>query len=197
MRLRLRRSRRSGYLRLAVRVCLLVTMLSVLSVTTVFADSATATATLTGGSLTESTGSAPAINATLNGTDQLLTYTMAISVDDATGTGNGWNLTITSTQFSTGGTTPSTLSTTASTITGVTSVCVANTTCTDPTNTVTYPLALPAGATAPTAVKLFNAAANTGMGSFTVTPTVSVSVPANAYAGKYSSTVTLAIVSGP
>jgi len=35
------------------------------------------------------------------------------------------------------------------------------------------------------------------MGSFTITPTVKVSVPANAYAGIYTSTVTLAVVSGP
>jgi hypothetical protein len=49
----------------------------------------------------------------------------------------------------------------------------------------------------PTAVKLFNAAANTGMGAFTVTPTISVAIPANSYAGTYTSTVTVAVVSGP
>ena len=47
------------------------------------------------------------------------------------------------------------------------------------------------------ATKVYNAAANTGMGNFTVTPTVSVSVPANAFAGSYSSTLTIALVSGP
>jgi hypothetical protein len=47
------------------------------------------------------------------------------------------------------------------------------------------------------AVKLFNAAANTGMGSFTVTPTVQVAIPANTFAGTYTSTVTVAVVSGP
>jgi hypothetical protein len=46
-------------------------------------------------------------------------------------------------------------------------------------------------------VTFYNAAANTGMGDFTVTPTVEVSVPANAYAGTYTSTLTLAVVSGP
>jgi hypothetical protein len=46
-------------------------------------------------------------------------------------------------------------------------------------------------------VKLFNAAANTGMGRFTVTPTIGVAVPGNAYAGTYTSTVTVAAVSGP
>jgi hypothetical protein len=46
-------------------------------------------------------------------------------------------------------------------------------------------------------VKFFIAAAETGMGKFTVTPTVGVSLPANTYAGTYTSTVTLASVSGP
>jgi hypothetical protein len=35
------------------------------------------------------------------------------------------------------------------------------------------------------------------MGSFTVTPTVSVAIPANTYAGTYTSTVTVAVLSGP
>ncbi len=58
-------------------------------------------------------------------------------------------------------------------------------------------MAVPAGSSAPTAVKLFNAAANRGMGGFTVTPTVQVAIPANTYAGTYTSTVTVAVVSGP
>jgi hypothetical protein len=120
-----------------------------------------------------------------------------MTVNDATGSGTGWNVTITSTTFSTGGGTPKTLSTSASTTTGVTSLCSGGTTCTNPTNAIGYPLAIPAGATAPTAVKLFNAAANTGMGSFTITPTNQVSIPANTFAGTYTSTVTVAVVSGP
>ena len=58
-------------------------------------------------------------------------------------------------------------------------------------------MSVPAAATAPTAVKFFNAAANTGLGSFTVTPTVGVFVPAASFAGSYSSTLTVSIVSGP
>ena len=58
-------------------------------------------------------------------------------------------------------------------------------------------MAVPAASSAPPAVKLFNAAANTGMGGFTVTPTVQVAIPANTYAGTYTSTVTVAVVSGP
>ncbi len=162
-----------------------------------FADSTTGTLTVNGGTLTEVNATTPTPSVTLNGTDQTVTYTLAITATDATDSGTGWNLTITSTQFSTGGGTPKTLSTTASTITGVTSVCVGGSTCTNPTNSVPYPLTVPAGSTAPTAVEFFNAAVNSGMGKFTVTPTIKVAVPANAYAGTYTSTITLAYVSGP
>src|SRR5579863_7596306 len=124
---------------------------------------------------------------------------MAITTTDATGSGSGWNLTVTSTQFTTGGGSPHTLATAASSITGVTEQCVNGSTCTDPTNSISYttPITVPAATTAPTAVKFFNAAANTGMGKFTITPTVSIAVPANIYNGSYSSTITVAVVSGP
>jgi hypothetical protein len=79
----------------------------------------------------------------------------------------------------------------------VTKQCTEGNTCTDPTNSVTYPLTVPADTDAPDAVAFYNAASSTGMGSFTVTPTMSLTVPANAYAGSYSSTITLAIDNGP
>jgi hypothetical protein len=63
---------------------------------------------------------------------------------------------------------------------------------------VSYPYSLPAGATtAPTATKLFNAPLGSGMGDQTVTPTWTLAIPANAYAGSYTSTWTLSLVSGP
>ena len=167
---------------------------ALIAVPAVLADTAPATATVTGGALTESTASTPSVSATLNGTNQTPTYTMAIATNDRTGTGSGWNLTVTSTTFTNGG--GKTLSTTASQVTGVSSACAGGT-CTNPTNSVSYPLTLPAGATPPTAVKLFNAGVDTGMGDFTVTPTVGVTIPANAYAGTYSSTITLAVASAP
>ena len=53
----------------------------------------------------------------------------------------------------------------------------------NPTNAITYPVAVPAAATAPAAVKFFNAAAGSGMGKFTITPTIGVFVPQNSYHG--------------
>src|SRR5262249_9726663 len=72
----------------------------------------------------------PSFNLTLNGTDQTATYTLPVSVIDARGlsTGGGWNLTVTSTQFSDGA--GHAFPASASTITAVTSGCGANSTCT-------------------------------------------------------------------
>jgi hypothetical protein len=160
---------------------------------------ATGTATISAGSLGfVSTPPNVTFSATLNGLDQTVNATQALDVGDATGSGTGWNLTATSTTFTTGGGTPHLLSTSATTLTGApTDVCDASATCTLATNSVTYPYTLPAGATAPTATKMFNSAANTGLGNQTITPTWRLSVPANTFAGTYTSTWTISLVSGP
>ena len=180
--------RRTTVLVAAVSCALLVTAAAI-------AGTITASATVTGaGALGLShTATATVPGVTLDGTDKSASYTIPLSITDARGTGAGWNGTITSTAFNNG---TQSLATTASSITGVASAC-AGTTCTAPTNAITYGLTVPAAATAPAAVKFFNAAANTGMGLFTITPTISVSVPGNAYSGTYTSTVTVAVASGP
>jgi hypothetical protein len=134
----------------------------------------------------------PSFSVMLNGNDQSGSYTIPLTVDNsAVGVSlTGWNLTVSTTQYTTGG--GKTLSAAASTITGVTSAC-SGTCASTPTNSVAYPLAVPVGST----VKFFNAAAATGIGTFTVTPSVTVAVPANAYAGSYTSTLTIALATGP
>jgi hypothetical protein len=174
----------------------LACLAALIAVPVVFADDTIGTASVTGGSLSESISSTPSLGVRLDGTDQTPTYTMDIATSDQTGSGSGWNLTITSTTFSTDDKRPKTLPDTASQVTDVTSTCAGGT-CTDPKNSVSYPLPVPAGPTAPAAVELFNAEADTGMGDFTVTPTVGVTIPANSYEGTYTSTITLAVVSGP
>jgi hypothetical protein len=147
--------------------------------------------------LTLTTVAAPVFSDNLDLGDQTPSYTAALTAKDtSSGASPGWRLTITSTQFTTGGGTPHTLATTASKVTAVTSVCAVGP-CVNPTNSVAYPVTVPAAGVPPAAVRFFNAAANTGQGTFTVTPTVKVSVPQNSYAGTYTSTLTLAIVSGP
>lgn len=136
---------------------------------------------------------------TLNGADQTKTQTQAFDVSDATGSTSGWAITATSTTFTAGA---HTLSTAATTIPSApTDACDALSTCTLATNAISYPYTLPAAAVAPTATKLFNAAANTGMGNQTVTPTWQLAVPATTWAGgagtPYTSTWTFTLVSGP
>jgi hypothetical protein len=138
---------------------------------------------------------APSFSITLNGANRTANYTVPLTIDNsAIGVSlTGWNATITSTRFSGGG---RSLATTSSTMTGVTSSC-AGVCASNPTNSITYPIAVPAGSTAPAAVKFFNAANATGVGTFTVTPTVLVAIPANAYAASYATTLTLTLAVGP
>jgi len=131
----------------------------------------------------------PTISNTLDGTDQTASYAALLGVVDARGTGAGWNLTISATNFSDGS--GHTLA--PGTVTSVLSACRGGSTCTGATSSgITYPLTIGG-----TAAKFYNSALNTGLGKIDVTPTVQVAIPGNAYAGTYTSTVTLAAVSGP
>jgi hypothetical protein len=164
--------------------------------TTAVAGTVTATGTVSGaGAMSLTHGTTASFTDTLDGTDQTVAYTLPLTVTDARGTGAGWNLTVTSTLFSDGA--GHTLAATASQIASVAMACNGGATCSNPTNAIAFPLTVPAAASAPAAVKLFNSAATTGMGGFTITPTVNVRIPGNSYAGTYSSTVTVAAVSGP
>ena len=148
-----------------------------------------------GGSLgltSPSTATFPGL--TLNGTNQSVTTNVVFTPTDSTGSSSGWNLTGTSTTFTNGA--AKTLPTTATTVTAG-SVAATAGTCRLPTNAIAYPVTLPAATTAPTAVKLYNAAAATGLGPATVTLAFKLSVPPNAYNGSFSSTWTFSLVSGP
>lgn len=172
-----------------------IAFLLFLSVTaTGFADDVVGSMTVTGGSLTMSAVDNPAFpGVTLNGAAQSVSDAIDIDVQDLRGTGAGWHLEVTSTTFSNGS---QTLPTTALTITGVTTTCD-GTSCTDPTNGNSYAITVPADTVAPTAVEFFDAAVDTGLGDFTVTPNLSLAVPATTYAGTYNSTVTLTIANTP
>lgn len=144
--------------------------------------------------LSEIASGSPTFAVTLNGANQIRTSgALNLHVVDNRGGGDGWNVTITSTIFSAG---LRTLPVSALNVTGVTSTCTAPA-CTNPTNAIAYPVTVPAGLIAPPAVRLFDAAKHTGLGSFTINPTFSVAVPANAYVGNYTSVVIFSIVNGP
>ncbi|HZQ76778.1 MAG TPA: hypothetical protein VFE55_05575 [Acidimicrobiia bacterium] len=151
--------------------------------------------TCTGGTLgltPPSTVAFPAV--TLNGTDQTATASAGLTPSDMSGSAAGWNVQATSTTFTNGG--GRTLPTSATTVTGAAATAVSGN-CDLPTNSIAYPVTLPAGATAPTPVKVYNAAAGTGGGPLTLTLSVKLAVPASAYMGSFSSTWTFTIASGP
>jgi len=131
----------------------------------------------------------PALTNTLDGTDQTATYAPILGVVDARGSGAGWNLQISATAFTDGAS--HTLA--QGQVASVAQACKAGSTCTLATSSgITYPLTI-----GTTAAKLFSAALNTGLGKIDVTPTINVAIPGNAYAGTYTSTVTLAATTGP
>jgi len=130
----------------------------------------------------------PSVSDTLDGTDQTVSYAPVLGVVDARGSGGGWNMTISATTFSDGA--GHTLAPGA--VPAVTQACHAGSSCTAATNAIGYPLTVNGSA-----AKFFNAAANTGLGKVDVTPTVDVLIPGNSFAGTYTSTVTLAVATGP
>jgi hypothetical protein len=149
----------------------------------------------TGGSLTFTPPATVSFTAvTLNGKTQTTTASPALAPSDTTGSGSGWNLTGTSTTFKNSGS--KTLPTTATQVTAA-GAAAGSSTCRLPTNGIAYPLTLPAASTAPTAVKIYDAAAGTGLGAATVTMTFTLTVPPGTYSGAYTSTWTLSLVSGP
>jgi len=168
------------------------------SAITAFADSGTARVAVNAGNLTlTGVTNVSATAVTLTGDDQTTTYSMGLTVNDARGSGTGWNLSVTSTTFTTGS---QSLSNTASSINAAPAVVCSGTGghCTNPDDSlITYPVGVPAGASAPPAVKFFDARANTGLGKFTITPMVTIAIPGNTYAGTYTSTVTIALSIGP
>lgn len=136
--------------------------------------------------------STTSFSATLAGSDQSVSYNGVSLTVTQNGANNGWNLQVTSTTYSSG------THTLPSTATEITQVAVGS--CTGsgcPTDSVGLPVTLPAAATAPTAVKFFDAAAGTGSGTNALTPTFVTTVPGNSYAGSYQATITFSVVVGP
>jgi hypothetical protein len=177
----------------------------------------TGTLTFTAGTLSLLSPIALTWAATGNGLNQQLadanTAHQSYVVNDATGSGAGWNVTVSATTFtsvspaatlvntgtfSTNGSITSAVLTTAPT-----GACTTGVTCTPPTNTTTYPVAITTAATTPTPFKIYDTSAATGLGSITIgLPGAAavgwwVAVPANAVPATYTSTITLEVLTAP
>jgi hypothetical protein len=71
-------------------------------------------------------------------------------------------------------------------------------TCTPADNSaVTYPIAIPAGVTAPIAVKIQTAAVDSGLGGQTWTHIMNLALAGNTQVGDYTSTWTYSLTSAP
>jgi DNA-binding beta-propeller fold protein YncE len=164
----------------------------------------TATATISGGTLDLEAPSTLAWSATLDGKDQGVDDSGGASAAtlepiDATGSGAGWNITAAATTFADGSVTlpvPA-LSVNGSSaspedVTAPTANCAVGSTCTRAVNNVAYPQAVSV-----TPTVLYAAGTSTGMGAIDLATDWWLSFPADAYAGTYTSTITVAIASGP
>jgi hypothetical protein len=132
-----------------------------------------------------------------------------LTVNDSSGTESGWNVTVSATTFSSGShTLPDTGglefngSTSALTGAAPSAACVGS--CVLPVDTTTYPVAIDTAASSPDAFTIYDASAGTGtgvvaLGGPSTTHPIGwwIQVPASAYAGSYTSTITLTLVSGP
>ncbi len=174
----------------------------------------TGTLSLTGGALTLTSTSSLSWSTTLTGLDQILVDTTAADqqypVNDATGSGSGWHVTVSATTFTNGTHTfpdTGTFSTNGS-VTSNASTSAPTATCTDtctlPSNSTTYPVAITTAASSPTPVVIYDTAASSGLGQVVIGGSTAPNpvgwwlyVPASAYSGSYTSTVTMEVVSGP
>jgi len=160
---------------------------------TALADSGTATVSLTVGALTEvGDFSRAKASSSISAFDFTFPYQLGIQVSDATGSGAGWNLQISGTPLSDGVNGHPTLIQEVDVPIGA--LCATGSTCTPPVSNIP---SLPFVGIGNTPNKFFSVAPNSGMGAINVQTFVVVFAPGNAFAGTYTSTLTLAVVSGP
>ncbi len=186
------------------RIVAIFVAVALLAATAVAIYAETASVTISGGSL-----SVNAVKVSLSGvksdvSDKILTSASesdSWSVVDARGTGAGWNLTIDATVFSDGGDPAKSIDISESNLKFKIQLLDENITVTagntKPTSQVTSLTAIPtAGGSA---LKFVSAAADAGMGSYSIKPSFELEIPAETYVGEgtYTLTITIRAVSGP
>ena len=160
-----------------------------LNVTATPAGAVQASVTIQGGSLTNTAQNIGFGSVALTGANQTVAATAATwQAKDARGTGDGWNVTLSSTNF-----------------TGAGTIDVANLKMKQDTAAIITV----SGNTAPSSLvttfqslgtlplKVLQATGGAGMGTYDYTPNFQLTVPASAAAGAYTANVTVSINSGP
>src|SRR4051812_21572510 len=123
--------------------------------------------------------------------DQQVFVDLPFTVQDRRGNGSGWSLAVASNGF---WQSLAPMPGTSASFTQATAGCSSAEECTLPQTTVSYPVAVDAGV-AP--VRFFNAGTGTGMGTTNVSARFAVTVPGNAFAGDFATTLTLTQAAGP
>jgi hypothetical protein len=152
---------------------------------------------INGGARTASVADLTLTPLTYSNSAQSNAGTMTLTVDDASGTGAGWNVTIQSSAFlysgaNSGSNIPAANFSLAAAATPVMTAGQA----VDATNGPKVPASSPVG-TLDSARKVVQANANYGLGTYTQALSVSLSVPAQSRAGTYTGTLTTTISAAP
>jgi hypothetical protein len=146
----------------------------------------TVTSTVSGGNLMATTAGFALAGVTLNGSNQTVAGVgdRPDSAGRARGTGAGWTVAVTATALtSAAGSVETTARTLPATSLSITDGTVTAGTGSDAASTVT---AVTGVALATTSTTVVSAAAGGGKGTFTLTPTITLSIPANSYRSNYS-----------
>ncbi len=160
-----------------------------LNVTATPAGAVVASVSVTGGALTNTAQPIAFGSIALSGADQTVPATAAVwQAKDARGTADGWNVTLSSTNFTGAGTIAVANFKVKQDLAAI--VTVAGNTA--PTSLVTG--FQPLGATP---LKVLQATGGAGMGTYDYTPNFQLTVPASTGAGAYTANVTVSINSGP
>ena len=148
-----------------------------------------ATLTIGAGALTNSAQNVPFGYVSLTGSDQTVNAAAAAwRATDARGTGDGWNVTVSSTDFSGAG---------AINVSNFKLRQLQSAILTVAGNTAPNSLVLSFQSLSGTPLKMLQATGGAGMGTYDYTPDFQLTVPASAPSGSYTANVTVSINSGP
>ncbi len=173
--------------------------LMVITVGPAAADTSTISVTVATGALTISTGDINFGQFTLDGTDKAAEATPTWTALDARGSGLGWNLTIASTDLTVAGSPDLIID--ISEPDQELRIRLADSWITTiagndrPTTRVATSTAVPSGG--PSALKVVSAAVGTGMGTYLLSPSLTLGIPAEQHHGDYSGMALVTISSAP
>jgi hypothetical protein len=153
---------------------------------------------VSGGTRTASIANVTLTGLTYSHSDQSRTGTMNLSVDDSTGTGAGWNVTVQSSDFAYTGGSANGVAIPAANFSIATANAPAKTAGQD-IDATNGPKVPDSGATGTldSAHKVIQAVAGYGLGSYTQALDVNLDVPAQSRSGDYNATLTVTISAAP